>query len=116
MPHRCFQIGTADYFIEVDAGAGSKQIYGEQRHSQVTGIARHLEEIFFLPMSGVAHPHDHRRLMKGGGGRQKIALQRMAFQPGNLDDLAGGSHMFDVAAGAASHGSERRLLFRVGGV
>ena len=114
--YRQFQIGTADHLIEFGAGAGTEEIHGQQRHSPLARVTRHLEEIFFLPMSGVAHAHDDRRSMRNGGGRQKIALQRMAFQPGNLDHLAGGGQMRDVAAGAVSHVSERTLLIRVGDV
>ena len=113
---RGFQIAPADHLFEFGAGARAEEIHGQQRHSPLAGITRHLEEIFFLPMSGVAHAHDDRRSAGSGRGRQEITFQRMAFQPGNLDHLAGRSQMRDVAAGAGSHGFERVLPLRVGSV
>ncbi len=85
VPHaadRRFQIAPADDLLEFGVGAGAEEIHGQQRHSPLAGVTRDLEEVFFLPMSGVAHAHDDRRSAQKRLGRAKIAFQRMAFQPG----------------------------------
>ena len=98
---RRFQIGTADHLVEFGADAGAEEIHGQQRHSPLARVTRHLEEVLFLPMSGIAHAHDDRRSVGSvRRRRQEIAFQRVAFQPGNLDHLAGRRQMRDVAAGA----------------
>ena len=113
---RGFQVGTTHHLVEFGAGAGTEEIHSQQRHSPLARVTCHLEEVFFFPVSGIAHAHDDRRSARSGQGRQKIAFQRVAFQPGNLDHLAGRRQMRDVAAGAVSHGPERVLPLLVGSI
>ena len=110
VPHatdRGFQIAPADHLLEFGACARAEEIHGQQRHSPLAGVTCDLEEVFFLPMSGVAHAHDDRRWAGSGWGGQEVAFQRMAFQPGNLDHLTGRSQMRDVTPGAGSRGFNR---------
>src|SRR5258708_3569607 len=100
------QIRTADHILELCAVVRSQKVDGQQRHSAIAGVARRLVKVLFLSMSRFASANDDRRLSRRRWGGQKIALQRIATQPGNLDNFTSRGSMFQVVTGADPHVGE----------
>src|SRR5437763_11148168 len=116
MDQRRLQIRTAEYLIELCAGARPQKVHRQQRYAASAGITRHLVEILFLSMAWLANANDQRRSGRGVWSGQEITLQGIPLQPGNLDDLTGGRAMFEIAARASPHGCERGLPSLIGAI